>query len=72
MTYVEVSSCLVEEIDAMVREGYYGNRTEAVNDAMQLLIKQYKLSKLHQKDEQALQMGNRAAPPRQRNDRGAG
>ncbi len=58
MTYVEVSSCLLEDLDAMVREGYYGSRTEAVNDALQLLIKQYKLSKLRQKDEAALHAGS--------------
>jgi Arc/MetJ-type ribon-helix-helix transcriptional regulator len=34
----------------MVREGYYANRTEGINDAIRLLLKQYKLSKLHAKD----------------------
>lgn len=63
MTYVEASSFLVEEIDAMVREGYYGSRAEAVNDALQLLIKQYKLSKLHQKDEAALRREDRRQNP---------
>ena len=49
-TYVETSSYLLEEIDEMVSEGYYHSRTEAVNDALSLLLKQYKLSKLHAKD----------------------
>jgi Arc/MetJ-type ribon-helix-helix transcriptional regulator len=49
-TYIETSSFLLEEIDEMVQEGFYHDRTEAVNDALRLLIKQYKLSKLHAKD----------------------
>ncbi len=50
MTYVETSTYLLEEIDEMVREGFYHDRTEAVNDAIRMLLKQYKLSKLHAKD----------------------
>jgi Arc/MetJ-type ribon-helix-helix transcriptional regulator len=49
-TYVETSTELMEGIDEMVREGYYANRTEGVNDAIRLLLKQYKVSKLHAKD----------------------
>ena len=49
-TYVETSTELLEGIDEMVREGYYANRTEGINDAIRLLLKQYKLSKLHEKD----------------------
>jgi Arc/MetJ-type ribon-helix-helix transcriptional regulator len=49
-TYVETSTELLEGIDEMVREGYYANRTEGINDAIRLLLKQYKLSKLHAKD----------------------
>jgi Arc/MetJ-type ribon-helix-helix transcriptional regulator len=49
-TYVETSTFLLEEVDEMVQEGYYHDRTEAVNEALRLLIKQYKLSKLHAKD----------------------
>ena len=48
--YVETSTVLLEEIDGMVREGYYHDRSEAVNDAIRMLIKQYKLSKLRAKD----------------------
>jgi Arc/MetJ-type ribon-helix-helix transcriptional regulator len=53
-TYVETSTELVEGIDEMVREGYYANRTEGINDAIRLLLKQYKLSKLHEKDSSML------------------
>ena len=59
-TYVETSTVLLEEIDEMVQEGFYHDRTEAVNEALRLLIKQYKLSKLHAKD--ARQGGAGQAP----------
>jgi Arc/MetJ-type ribon-helix-helix transcriptional regulator len=49
-TYVETSAYLLEEIDEMVREGFYTSRTEAVNDALRELLKRYKVSKLHAKD----------------------
>jgi len=49
-TFVETSTYLIEGIDEMVKEGYYKNRTEGVNDAIRLLLKQYKISKLHAKD----------------------
>jgi Arc/MetJ-type ribon-helix-helix transcriptional regulator len=52
-TFVETSMELVEGIDEMVREGYYASRTEGINDAIRLLLKQYKLSKLHAKDTSA-------------------
>ncbi|MBA7680150.1 hypothetical protein ES703_88460 [subsurface metagenome] len=63
-TYVETSGHLLEGIDEMVREGFYHNRTEAVNDALRVLLKQYKLSKLHAKDfpagpEQGLEYGEK-------------
>ncbi len=53
-TYVETSTELLEGIDEMVHEGFYASRTEGVNDAIRLLLKQYKLSKLHAKDSVAL------------------
>ncbi len=49
-TFVETSTELLEGIDEMVHEGFYANRSEGVNDAIRLLLKQYKLSKLHAKD----------------------
>jgi Arc/MetJ-type ribon-helix-helix transcriptional regulator len=52
-TFVETSTELLEGLDEMIREGYYANRTEGINDAIRLLLKQYKLSKLHDKDTQA-------------------
>jgi Arc/MetJ-type ribon-helix-helix transcriptional regulator len=62
-TYVETSTYLLEEIDEMIKEGFYHDRTEAVNEALGMLIKQYKVSKLHAKDlrhttDQGSQPGN--------------
>lgn len=45
--YVETSDFLLADLDEMIREGLYRDRTEAVNDALRILIKQ---SKLHAKD----------------------
>ncbi len=56
-TYVETSTYLLEGIDEMVREGYYKNRTEGVNDAIKQLLKRYKLSKLRVKDSKMLKKG---------------
>ncbi len=53
-TYVETSTELLEGIDEMVHEGFYASRTEGVNDALRLLLKQYKISKLHAKDSDLL------------------
>jgi Arc/MetJ-type ribon-helix-helix transcriptional regulator len=50
-SYVETSDYLLEELDEMVREGYYHDRTEAVNDALEMLIRQYKVAKLRAKDQ---------------------
>ena len=48
--YVETSVHLLEGVDEMVKEGYFGSRTDAVNEAISILLKQYKTSKLHVKD----------------------
>ena len=54
-TFVETSTELLEGLDEMIHEGYYASRTEGVNDAIRMLLKQYKLSKLHDKDTRALE-----------------
>ena len=48
--YVETSEYLLEGLDEMIRQGFYHDRTEAVNDAIRALLKNYKLSRLHAKD----------------------
>ena len=50
-TSVETSSILLEGIDEMIREGYFHDRTEAVNEALKEMLDRYKLSKLRAKDE---------------------
>ena len=52
-TFVETSTELLEGLDEMIREGYYASRTEGINDAIRMLLKQYKLCKLHDKDSRA-------------------
>jgi Arc/MetJ-type ribon-helix-helix transcriptional regulator len=49
-TFVETSSILLEGIDEMIREGYFHDRTEAVNEALKEMLDRYKLSKLRAKE----------------------
>jgi Arc/MetJ-type ribon-helix-helix transcriptional regulator len=49
-TYIETSSILLEGIDEMIREGYFNNRTEAVNTALEEMLDRYKLGKLRMKE----------------------
>ena len=48
--YVETSEYLLEGLDEMIQQGFYRDRSEAVNDAIRMLLKNYKISKLHLKD----------------------
>ncbi len=48
---IEVSEILLKEIDEMISNGYYNSRAEAVNDAVDQMIKKYKLSKLKEKED---------------------
>ena len=50
--YVETSEYLLEGLDEMIQQGFYHDRSEAVNDAIRALLKNYKISKLHLKDAQ--------------------
>jgi Arc/MetJ-type ribon-helix-helix transcriptional regulator len=50
-TYVETSSILLEGVDEMIHEGYFHDRTEAVNEAIKEMLDRYKLSKLRSKDQ---------------------
>jgi len=60
-TFVETSTELLEGLDEMIREGYYASRTEGINDAIRMLLRQYKLSKLHDKDSRAQETAPRSA-----------
>jgi Arc/MetJ-type ribon-helix-helix transcriptional regulator len=59
-TYVETSSVLLEGVDEMIHEGYFHDRTEAVNEAIKEMLDRYKLGKLRSKD-QMLQQNMHAA-----------
>ena len=48
--YVETSEYLLKGLDEMIRLGFYRDRAEAVNDAIRILLKSYKISRLHAKD----------------------
>jgi Arc/MetJ-type ribon-helix-helix transcriptional regulator len=61
-TFVETSTELLDGIDEMVREGYYETRSEGVNEAIRLLLKQYKLAKLHAKDSVTMAGGGTSKP----------
>ena len=43
---VRTSPVLLEEIDMIVRQGLFRNRTEAVNEALRILIRRYKVMKV--------------------------
>ena len=49
-TFVETSSILMEGVDEMIREGYFHDRSEAVNEALKEMLDRYKLSKLRDKE----------------------
>ncbi len=49
-TFIETSTILLEGIDEMVREGYFNDRTEAVNQAIKEMLDRYKLGKLRMKE----------------------
>lgn len=43
---ISTASLLMDKIDKIVEEGYFQNRTEALNEAIRLLIKRYQLEKI--------------------------
>lgn len=43
---ISTASILIDKIDKIVEEGYFQNRTEALNEAIHLLIKKYQLTKI--------------------------
>ncbi len=50
-TFVETSSILMEGIDEMIENGYFNDRTEAVNQAIKEMLDRYKLGKLRIKEQ---------------------
>jgi Arc/MetJ-type ribon-helix-helix transcriptional regulator len=49
-TFIEISKVLLEGIDEMVEEGYFNDRTEGVNQAVEEMLYRYKIGKLRMKD----------------------
>ncbi len=43
---VRTTPVLINELDSVVRKGYFRNRTEAVNEAIRLFIRRYRMMKL--------------------------
>lgn len=62
--YVETSEYLLEELDEMIQQGFYHDRTEAVNDAIREMLKNYKISRLHAKDARERDLALNAADAR--------
>jgi Arc/MetJ-type ribon-helix-helix transcriptional regulator len=50
-TFVETSSILLDGIDQMIQDGYFNDRTEAVNEAIKEMLDRYKLGKLRLKEQ---------------------
>ncbi len=46
---IRTSKTLLKELDALVNQGLFRNRTEAVNEGIRLLIRRYKALKLAEK-----------------------
>ena len=46
---VRTTNFLIGELDSIVQEGMFRSRSEAVNEAVRLLIRRYKLLRLEQK-----------------------
>ncbi len=49
-TFIETSSILLDGIDEMIQDGYFNDRTEAVNQAIKEMLDLYKLGKLRLKE----------------------
>lgn len=43
---VRTTPVLINELDSVVRKGYFRNRTEAVNEAIRLFIMRYRMMRL--------------------------
>ncbi|MEA3255416.1 MAG: hypothetical protein U9Q22_06240 [Candidatus Altiarchaeota archaeon] len=48
---IRTTPVLIDELDKVVRKGYFRNRTEAVNEAIRLFIRRYSMMKLGERME---------------------
>lgn len=58
---VRTTPFIIEEIDGIVKKGYFRNRTEAVNEALRFLIRRYKMAKTEKRIEK-IREGTSALP----------
>lgn len=53
----KLTSKLVLEIDALIKEGWYANRSEAIRDAVRNLVERKKLVRLESAIEEDIEWG---------------
>jgi Arc/MetJ-type ribon-helix-helix transcriptional regulator len=46
---IRTTEFLVNELDRIVKDGYFRSRSEALNEGIRLIIRRYKLAKLESK-----------------------
>ena len=46
---IRTTEFLINELDEIVKEGYFRSRSEAMNEGIRILIRRYKLAKLESK-----------------------
>jgi len=53
----KLTSKLVAELDALIKEGWYANRSEAIRDAVRSMVEQKQLVRLEAAIEEDIQWG---------------
>ena len=53
----KLTSKLVAELDALIKEGWYANRSEAIRDAVRSMVERKQLARLEAAVEEDIQWG---------------
>jgi len=53
----KLTSKLVAELDALIKEGWYANRSEAIRDAVRTMVERKQLARLEAAVEEDIQWG---------------
>ena len=53
----KLTSKLIAELDALIKEGWYANRSEAIRDAVRRMVEQKQLVRLEAAIEEDIQWG---------------
>ncbi|MCD4767287.1 MAG: ribbon-helix-helix domain-containing protein [Methanosarcinales archaeon] len=53
----KLTSKLVAELDALIKEGWYANRSEAIRDAVRSMVERKQLARLEAAIEEDIQWG---------------